>query len=57
MKQPYDTWLSNTATIDDYYRSEHLDEIEQRREQRDERMLDEEMERWREERDDDTTSD
>ena len=53
MKQAYDSWLSNTATIDDYYRSEHLDEAKQHREQRDERMLDEEMERWREEKEKD----
>ena len=47
----HDTWLSNTAETDAWY-GEPDEEAQRLREQRDERMLDEEMERWREERED-----
>ena len=50
----HDTWLSNTADIDAWY-GEPDEEAQRRIEQRDERMLDEEMERWREERSDATS--
>ena len=47
-----DTRRTNTADIDAWY-GEPDEETQRLREQRDERMLDEEMERWREEKGDD----